>query len=89
MASLAAFLSVRDLISGASDVFLLSNSILRPPITLHNSVFCRLEILEGGLSLEDFWRMEDYSDDLERLAAAGLCGGRRSSAVRSNFVIFF
>ena len=48
MASLAAFLSVRDLISGASDVFLLSNSILRPPITLHNSVFCRLEILEVG-----------------------------------------
>ena len=41
------------------------------------------------MSLEDFWRMEDYSDDLERLAAAGLCGGRRSSAVRSNFVIFF
>jgi len=33
------------------------------------------------VSLEDFWRMEDYSDDLERLAAAGLCGGRRSSAV--------
>jgi len=25
--------------------------------------------------------MEDYEDDLERLAAAGLCGGRRSSAV--------
>ena len=40
------------------------------------------------MSLEDFWRMEDYSDDLERLAAAGLCGGRRSSAVRSNFVFF-
>ena len=26
--------------------------------------------------------MEDYEDDLERLAAAGLCGGRRSSGVR-------
>ena len=25
--------------------------------------------------------MEDYEDDLERLAAAGLCGGRRSSTV--------
>jgi len=25
--------------------------------------------------------MEDYEDDLERLAAAGLCGGRRSSGV--------
>ena len=27
--------------------------------------------------------MEDYEDDLERLAAAGLCGGRRSSTVRN------
>ena len=32
--------------------------------------------------------MEDYEDDLERLAAAGLCGGRRSSAV-GDIISFF